>query len=156
MTKTLIVYYSRTGFTKQAAEQLAGLLGADLEALADTKDRAGALGYLVAGKDAGLKRPTVLAPLAHDPAAYDLVVLATPVWSWSITPAIRTYAAAQRAKLKKVAFLATRGGEGSEAIFKELADLCGQEPVASLALLTREVATGSAASKIKELAQKLS
>jgi flavodoxin len=154
MSKILVVYYSRTNTTKKLAEQVANGLGADIEVLVDTKDRSGALGYLSGGKDATFKSLTTISPLKYDPTAYDLVILATPLWSWSITPAVRTYIEANKTKFKQVSFLVTRGGAGSDAIFKELADVCGHEPFATLALLTKEVVTDLAQNKIQEFITK--
>jgi flavodoxin len=44
--KALVVFYSRTGATKQVAEALAESLNCDSEELIDTKKRGGPLGFL--------------------------------------------------------------------------------------------------------------
>jgi len=48
--KALVVFYSRTGTTKQVAEALAQSLNCDSEELIDTKKRSGPLGFLSAGR----------------------------------------------------------------------------------------------------------
>jgi hypothetical protein len=55
--KALVVYYSRTGNTEKVALELANELNADIERIIDTKDRSGAIGYLVAGKETTQKVP---------------------------------------------------------------------------------------------------
>ncbi len=50
--KTLVVYYSRTGNTKLIGDELAAVLGADVEELKDRDDRSGRMGYIRAGRDA--------------------------------------------------------------------------------------------------------
>ena len=76
--KALVVFYSRTGATKQVAEALAESLNCDSEELIDTKKRGGPLGFLSAGKDAKAKKLTKLKDIKRDPALYDLVILGTP------------------------------------------------------------------------------
>ncbi len=89
--KTLVVYYSRTGSTKNAAEHIAKQLGADLDELIDSKNRMGLWGWLMAGRDALRKYTTTLMDIKKNPADYDLVIIGTPIWAGTITPAIRTY-----------------------------------------------------------------
>ena len=50
--KTLVIYYSRTGNTRFAAETVAAEIGADVEEVVDLKNRKGRLNYLPAGRDA--------------------------------------------------------------------------------------------------------
>lgn len=137
--KILIAYYSRTGTTRAVAQALAQRLGADLEEIVDKKDRSGILGWLGAGRDASKKSKTIIGPLRYDPSGYDLVILGTPIWAWNMTPAIRTYILQNREKFRKVAFFCTMGNSGDLKAFAGMADLCGQKPLATLALRSGEV-----------------
>ena len=101
--KTLIVYFTRTGNTKFAAESIAAEIGADVEEIIDLKNRQGKLGWLSAGKDAMQGKETKIAPTKRTPTDYDLIVIAQPVWAWSPTPAIRTYLNKNDLSWKKVA-----------------------------------------------------
>lgn len=114
--KILVVYYSRTGNTKRVAEDIARVLNADLEGLIDKKDRGGMLGYIVAGKDAARENLAELEPVSKDPAQYDLVVLGTPVWSWNMAPALRTYIAGHKASFKQIAVFTTAGNTKPDKI----------------------------------------
>ena len=107
--KSLVMFYSRTGTTKQIGEALAQLLECDSEELVDTKKRSGPLGFVSAGRDAQTKKLTTLADIKDDPALYDLVILGTPVWGGTLSSAIRTYISANRSKFKRVAFFCTQG-----------------------------------------------
>lgn len=137
--KTLIVYYSRTGATRKVTEVLAGKLAAEVEELKDTVDRSGAVGYLTAGRDATLKRLTKLEPVKHDPAAFDLVLIGTPTWSWNLSAPVRTYLEEQKNNLPKVAFFCTMGGSGDSRARKDLEKIIGREALAELSLFTKEV-----------------
>lgn len=137
--KILLVYYSRTGTTKKLAEALAWELGADLEELIDKKDRRGAWGYLISGRDAMAKRLTEIESPKKDPATYDLVILGTPVWGAHPCPALRTYLSQKKKSLKKIALFATQGSSGAKKTFRLLEELCELKAVATLALSTKQV-----------------
>ena len=150
--KILVVYYSRTNTARQVAEAVAGLLKADLEELADTKKRGGPLGFAIAAKDAALKRLTTIAAVKTDPAAYDLVLVGTPVWAGTMSCAVRAYLTQQKDRLPDVAFFLTTGGSGIDGTLKQMAELCGKEPAATLPLRAREVKNGTFLDKVKAFA----
>ena len=89
--KTLVVYYTRTGNSKFAAETISAELGADIEEVVDLKNRQGKLEFLRGGRDAGRAKETLIAQTKRTPADYDLIIVAQPIWNRSPTPAIRTY-----------------------------------------------------------------
>ena len=60
--KTLVIYYTRTGNTKFAAETIAAELGADLEEVVGLKKRQGKLAFLPSGRDAMRGKETEIAP----------------------------------------------------------------------------------------------
>lgn len=151
--KILVAYYSRTGTTKKAAEAIAAELNCETEEIKDTKERKGILGYLRSGRDATKRYTTELKPLKKNPAAYDLVVVGTPIWSWNVTPPARTFLRNNKAKLKNVAFFCTMGGSGSEKAFKEMETECGRKPVATLALLTKAVVSSEFKEKTRKFAK---
>ncbi len=124
--RTLVVFYSRTGHTRKVTEDLALLLGADVEELIDKKARAGMSGYLGAGKDALGEKLTELGPLKFNPADYELVVIGTPVWSWNMTPAVRTYLSAHKAVFGTVAFFTLSGKTAPDKIVKKMEVLTGK------------------------------
>ena len=148
--KALVVFYSRTGATKQVAEALAESLNCDSEELIDTKKRGGPLGFLSAGKDAKAKKLTKLTDIKRDPALYDLVILGTPIWAGTLSSAARTYIANNKSKFKRVAFFCTHGGGESQQLFAEMEALCERRPVSILALQEKEVKTGTYQGKIRE------
>ncbi len=153
--KSLVVFYSRTGNTKQVGEALAQLLACDSEALVDTKKRSGALGFVSAGRDAKAKNLTTLADLKHDPALYDLVILGTPIWGGTLSSAMRTYISSNRSKFKHVAFFCTHGGSTNIQLFDEMAALCEQHPVDTLAVSQEEVKKEAYQDKLRQFAYRL-
>ena len=89
--KVLVVYYSRGGYTKRVAQDIATKLDADIEEIIDQKSRKGFFGLLSAGKDAFFKSETSIGTLEKDSANYDTTIIGTPMWAGGMTPAVRTY-----------------------------------------------------------------
>ncbi|MBD3164146.1 hypothetical protein GF323_03030 [Candidatus Woesearchaeota archaeon] len=145
--KPLVVYYSRTGTTREAALGIAENLNAEIEEIKDKKSRKGIRGWLSAGKDAATKNPADITEIKKNPKEYDLVVIGTPVWAGTMAPAIRTYL--NQHKIKKAAFFCT-SGSGKEAVtFSDMLEIAlGSKLVAQLSLSAKDV-------KSKKIGEKL-
>jgi flavodoxin len=136
--KILVVFYSRTGHTKKIALDLAKKIDADTEEVVDTKDRSGAMGYMIAGKDASGEKTTEILPSTANPANYTLVVIGTPIWAWNMTPAIRAYITAHKAEFKNVAFFTSAGSTKPDKIVKKLEALSGKTAKASAGFFDKD------------------
>ena len=148
--RALVVCYSRTGTTRQAADALAAALHCPLEALTDRRPRTGGLRVLKCLFDARLKRMTTLAPLAQDLSRYDLVIVATPVWAASLPPATRTFLALNKHRIRRAAFVCTEDESGAGNVFRQMTAVSGHAPVAVLALRTDAVRSGRASADIDD------
>jgi len=133
--KILVVYYSRTGLTKKVATLISTKLKADIDEIIDKKDRSGAKGYLLAGKDA-MKESLTSITHEKDSRDYDLIIIGGPVWAWTVTPAVRTYLDqnVDALKIKKVAFFATQGSSGADKKFIVMEKMLGVKPIATLTI----------------------
>jgi len=151
--KTLIAYYSRTGTTKNVAEDICKALKCEKEEITDSKKRDGALGYLKCGKEAMKRELPEINKQKYDPKDYDLVVIGTPIWGWNMASLIRTYLSNN--EFKNVAFFCTMGGSGDEKTFKEMQEICKKKPKATLTLLTKEVKKTDYKKKVEEFVEKL-
>ena len=141
--KTLVVFYSRTGVTGKLADYIAKKIGAETEEIKDTVNRAGAIGYLLAGRDGTLRKLTKLETPKLNPADFDLVIIGTPIWSFNMSAPIRTYLEEYKNQFKQAAFFCTMGGSGDKKAFKEMGEVTGKKPVAALTLKTAEVVASS-------------
>ena len=139
MTKTLIVFHSRTGYTRRVARDLAGRLGADLDEIRIVQPMHGPIGYALCAIEAIAGLAPALRPARKDAAAYDLVVVGTPVWFWSLASPVRSWLEQFGRRGKRFAFFCTMGGSGAGRVFAAMKKLTGREPVASLALTDAEV-----------------
>ena len=139
MKRTLIVYHSRTGHTRRVAQALARRLDADLDEIRIVQPLAGIAGYAMCAIEAIAGLAPALRPMHRNPAAYELVVIGTPVWFWSLASPVRSWLERNPPK-HRVAFFCTMGGSGAGRVFATMAELAGREPVATLALLEKELA----------------
>jgi flavodoxin len=144
-SRILVVHYSRTGHTRQLAEQIARSLGADLEAIADPTPRGGVLGFLRSAYEAIRDRRPEIGPPLHDPAAYAMVVIGTPVWSRSASTPVLSYLERHREALRAVAFFCSCGSTGGEHAFARMARVAGRAPVRTLTVRESELAESAAA-----------
>lgn len=60
------------------------------------------------------KPPLLL--LEHRVEDYDLIIIGTPVWSYTVTPPIRTFLEEQKINNKQVALFCCHGGDYGKAI----------------------------------------
>ena len=140
--KTLIVCYSLTGHTQQLVDEVAALLNADVEVLQSSIKR-GFFGYLKLAFDMLRKVDPTLGPVAHDPADYDMVVLAGPIWSGRMSSPIRIYAMQHKEHFTRTTLLCTsRSGEPGypDRCMSSLIEATGIKPVAALGLSHRDIA----------------
>ena len=153
--KILVLFYSRSGATRTAAKIVARDIGADIEEIRDMTDRSGPLGYLRAGRDAAQRKMTDIEPLHSDCADYDLIILGTPVWAFTMACAVRTVIDRHKSTMENVAFFCTMGGAGAPGTFLDMERLAGRKPIATLALRTQELKDATCAGKIKAFVESI-
>lgn len=156
--KCLVAFYSRTGTTRKVANAISKTLKkCDVEEIFDRKNRSGMLGYLGAGRDAALKRLTMIKETKNDPARYKLIIIGTPVWAHTMSSAVRTYITKNRERLKgiRMAFFCTSYGAGSKSAFADMEKLCGKPPIDVLELTTKEVQNEEFIHKVKDFVGKI-
>lgn len=143
--KTLVTFYSRTGNTRKAAAVIAEQLGADSDEIMDSKNRMGIMGWLSGGRDTMRKKPAKIS-YKEDPADYDMIIIGTPVWAGTMTPAVRQYLIMNKDRMKKSAFFCTYGGSESKT-FTEM-EAVSVKPEAALAVHDKDMKSELYISKI--------
>jgi len=139
MSDVLCIYYSRTGKTRKAMEEIAGELDAELVEIRDEAGRNGALGWLRCGLDAVKRTTRPLKPFRTERplSAYRLVIVGTPIWAGRCSSVIRGFLKEHGKELRSAAFVVTRGSDQrSEEVFEQM-DLytpCGHKAAGSLRL----------------------
>lgn len=120
--KSLVVYYSCTGNTERIAKLIKEKTNSDIFKIELKKDYSVAKAYTI-----GL----VHASTGHKPemkndidiSEYDTIYLGTPVWMFTITPALRTFISNHKFENKKIyQFCTDEGGIGN--CLEKMAELC--------------------------------
>lgn len=155
MKSCLIVYFSCTGVTAQAAQDLATACGADLEALQALRPYRKASGFLRAGWEAVCRIPAPIAAAQRHPSDYPFIVLGTPVWAGHMSAPMRSYIEQQRQHFHRVGLFCTMAGRGGKDALDEMTALCHREAIASLCLREDAVRTGHHLEQIRALAAEL-
>ena len=123
MSNVLCIYYSRTGHTKKAMEEIAEALDAELVEITDGVDRKGLVGALRSGRDAMRKECAPLQAFQTEKALgeYQLVIVGTPVWAGRCSSVIRGFLKQHGKKLRQAAYIITRYSEDkSEQVFDQM------------------------------------
>jgi len=148
MKKTLVVYFSRSGYTREIAEAIVAGVGADIECVQEFKGRLGIFGYLRSVREALQQRTVPIRPPARNPSDYDLVIIGTPVWASNVCSPVRAYIREQQNRLGRIALFCTQGGSGAMKVLARMAQLCGHQPVATLIVNDNEITQHRYADKL--------
>lgn len=138
-SRILVVYFSRSGVTREVAQAIRKELHCGIAHLVDRTPREGARGYVRSVVDGILKRPADLLPLAVPLSSYDLVVLGGPIWNGSASTPVRTFLSRHKDELPRIAFFCTYTGRGSTRGLRRMTELAGKPPLLTLALRRAEV-----------------
>ena len=142
MSDILCVYYSRTGHTKKAMEEIAAQLGAETVELHDGVERGGWKGFLRCGLDSVRKSTQ---PLAHFETEkplgdYRLVVLGTPIWAGRCASPMRTFLKRHGRELGTVAYVTTRSSDGKfQEVYQQMDHFVPTGYVAAVSLRSDSV-----------------
>lgn len=112
MHDILCIYFSRSGNTRAAAEQIAAALDAELAEITDAQDRSGLKGYFRSGLDAMRRTVQPIDPLQTERPLtdYRLVILASPVWAGRCASPVRALLKKRGGELPRVGYVLTRAG----------------------------------------------
>ncbi len=155
MSRTLVVYYSRTGTTARVAAQLAALLDADIDVITERRSRRGLRGFLRSGLEASTQRAPVLGAPLRNPSDYDMVVVGSPTWAASVCSPVRAYLKAYGPRVGAAAFFSTCGGRGGERALAQMEKLWRKKPAATLALVQAQVDVGDCEDALRSFADQV-
>lgn len=153
--RVLVVYFSAGGATERIARDLADLCGADLEEIRERRERPaprGFWGYFGAGARSSFRTaPRILTP-ARNPGDYDAVFVCTPVWSWNLSPPVRSWLRTYRGALPPAAYVTVSGDTKPDKIVRNMAREGGREPFAFAGFSERDQYAENRASYLEKIA----
>ena len=130
--KILVVYYSRSGNSRKAAEAIAKQLGADVEEIHDTADRRGPRGFLRSFVGAMKNEEATITDKRRKHGVYDLVIVGGPVWVLGPSAPVAAYLESHKAQTKNVCFFCTKAISHGR-VFRKMEAVCGKAPLATAA-----------------------
>ena len=142
MKDVLCIYYSRTGKTKQAMEEVALALDAELVEITDGQDRTGFKGFMLSGMEAMRRatRPLQTYTTERNLEDYRLVVLGTPVWAGRCSSVIRALLKRRGLEMRRVAYLLTRDSDKRyEEIYDQMDQYVVKSRIAAVSLRVGDV-----------------
>ncbi|WP_439590330.1 flavodoxin family protein [Hydrogenophaga sp.] len=145
----LVVVYSYTGTSLAVAKLICVQQNWNLGWIEETRSRRGAWGTWRCLLDAFLRRRPPIRYHGPPPGDFDAVVLVSPIWALRLAGPMRSFVAAERARLPEVAVVSVMGGQGGPHAVAEIADILGRAPIMTTTVTAREVDDGSGAARLQ-------
>jgi hypothetical protein len=148
MDSILVVCYSHTGTSRRLAQLLCSHHGWPLGEVVEERARTGALGTLRCIVDSLLRRHPAIRYEGPDPKDFRTVVLVSPIWMYRLAGPMRSFVAARREALRRVAVIVTMGAAGASNALAEVAYELGHAPILARAFTSQEFEDGSGTGRL--------
>ncbi len=152
--KTLVVYYTRTGYTKIVAESVAKGLDCDIEEIVDNKKRNGFIGSAGAYLSP-VNKKTTIEEIKADLRKYDTVIVGTPIWWYTISPAAREFITKNKSKIDDMALFYTCGKDTRINVEADVTDLFGKSPSANVGIESETIKNKTFEKKVDSFVMEL-
>lgn len=103
----IVVYFSRTGYTKKIAYEIADKLASDIIELKTSEKISGLLGFLWCGRYGMYKWKMKTENISVDLKNYDKVIIVSPIWVFNICSPIRDFCYKYSSDINKVEYVFT-------------------------------------------------
>lgn len=125
--KKLVVYYSFDGGTELLANSIAEAVDADVLRLTIKEEikTHGFMKFFWGGKQVMMREKPELLPLDKNPADYDMIFIGTPVWSFTFTPAVRSFFSSVNLSKKNIALFSCHDGGPKNTLANMKKELVG-------------------------------
>ncbi|TVP94568.1 MAG: hypothetical protein EA374_06640 [Acholeplasmatales bacterium] len=112
MKKSLILYYTYDGNTEKVARIIKNQLNCDMESIKPIKEMQtkGFGKYFWGGTKVFMRKKPKLMKIVSDIPSYDVLLIGTPVWAWTMAPPIVSLLGLDSLKNKAVYFFYTHEG----------------------------------------------
>ncbi len=149
--KALVVFYSKTGNTKEIAVNISEVLNCDIEEIFDAKPK----GFFKSAFESLFKIMPKIKQTEINPKNYDMVIIGTPVWAGNMASPVRTYLFQNNEKINNAAFFCTMKGNDDKKVFLEMERVCESNPTACLSLTEQEIKQEKHIKKVKKFINKI-
>lgn len=139
--KILIAYYSKTGNTKKAAQQIARITGGTLHAITPQKTYPeNYFATIAVAKWEHLKgEKPLLTDKVENFADYEKILVGFPVWWFTCPQLIKTFMESYDFSGKKVYPFCTHGGSGPKNSTRDIKEVCRNAEIADCFDATKDL-----------------
>lgn len=122
----LVVYFSRMGYVKKVAHQIADKTGAELCEIVTTEKIDGTLGFLWCGRYGMHRRGMPIKMKEIDLSAYDEVTICSPIWVFSVCAPIRQFLKQSAGKIQNVNYVLVHFTNGNyQKVARQMDEMLG-------------------------------
>jgi len=150
MRQVLAVVYSYTGTSRRVAQRLAAERGWPIGEVIDAKPRSGWLRCVL---DSVFRRRPAIRYAGPDPAAFEAVVLVSPIWLEGLSAPMRTFVTEHATTLREFAVVSVMGSKGAPNAVAEISRLLGRAPLLDAAFKRNELDDDGCVERIREFAR---
>ncbi|GAB7540581.1 flavodoxin family protein [Cupriavidus sp. 8B] len=155
MEKILIVYYSRTGTSRQAAEELAAHTGWPIAEVGDQVSRAGLLGDARCVLDVLLQRHVGYRYAGPSLDECQQIVIVAPIWVGHLAAPMRSFLRDSLPLTCKTSVICVMARQGGFNAAEEVARLASEAPSPVIALRQSDVNSGAALQALRAFAEQV-
>ena len=124
--KRLVVYFSRMGYVKKLAYEVADQTGARLYEIVAKERTQSTAGFWWCGRFAMHRWAMPIEPIDIDLSAYEHVTVCTPVWAFALSSPVRAFCRQARGKIKEADYICVHYARGRyENVAREMDSLLG-------------------------------
>jgi flavodoxin len=152
MSRILVVFHSRTGTARKVAIALASEHD---WALGEVETRHRGAGFTRCAAQAVFHWRPAIDYDGPDPAAFDLVVLVSPVWCGTLAAPMRSFLAKYGSELRAHAVFMVMGGQGAAGAVQVIDRLVGRPARMTTALRQDVVQAGQQRRAIEDFARRV-
>ncbi len=135
MKKAIFIYFSYSGDNEKFAKLLENQVNCDtLRIIPEKKYTSSTIKILFQGGNESLrKKSPSIESYDFNPENYDLIIIGTPVWAWTLAPVMRTFLTRTQLKNKNIVLTCTHRGKPGKTI-EHLVELIPESNI----LITKE------------------
>jgi flavodoxin len=129
MVNVLTVFFSRSGNTEKVVNKIQDSIKGDVELIKERGSRKGIIGWIRSGGQNSRREIGKIEPTEYDPADYDIVILASPIWAGTVSSPMRGYMTKNKNKLRRTAVFLTNDSGNLEVAYKEIYEILPAPPI---------------------------
>lgn len=137
--RQLVVCFSRMGYVRHVAHEIANRTGAQVYEIKAAEPTAGTLGFWWCGRFAMHRWPMPIQPVEIDLTAYEHITLCTPIWVFGLAGPMRVFCQQAAGKVQQVDYVLVHHTSGQYAhVAAEMDALLGTTHAACRSICCRK------------------